>query len=966
MNAEEFVERLLSHPDITAQRGFLEKHQSYLDNEVVFLLKEKADHFLRANVHRSFEIAELLYYIAELTDNSLFRANALGLLVEANGRSIGLGEYGRAITLYDEAAEIYRLNGCIAEQARSQVGKVNALSYLGRFAEALEIGQGTLPILEAHGQWLSLITMTMNLGIVHGRQGEDVESLAMFDRAGELYNQLGIEGKTGWALIQQNRAVALRNLGRFADSIKASRLSREILNQLGENVEAARAQQGLAVTYLVLGRFNEALEMLDRARNIFLDDGRMTDAMSVELYTTDCLLALRRFSEVIEKCRYIRGLFAEIGTRQVEALAITNEAVAYTELHRYDEALASLSEARRIFEQAGNDVRATATDLERSAVFLCLNQYSNGLALAQDCVTVFETYHLPMEKAQALIVAARAALALKQYQQTHEFLKEALQVGEMLNMPTVRYQTHSLLGTLAHVQGDIEEAKMQFDWAIQEVEQLRGRLMVEFRVGFLEDKEALYQNMVELCIEQGKLLQGLEFVERAKSRALLDLLAYRLDLTIQARDIEDVPLVEELTRLRAARDHLYRRWESDTESGEKNERGWLSSPSQRQKAQQGILVLERQITDLWHRLLIHNAGYAHDAALWTVRTESAQPHLKKDTLLVEYYEVHEKLFVFLLTANDIQVVQLAADLIQIQGLIERFQLNLRAVSKSPMRHLAALTSNAQTLLLRLYHLVLAPLEKHLSGYSKLIIVPHGPLHYLPFHALYDGNCYLLEKYEISYLPNASSLRYCQEARPSTSRSLSLGYSNEGRLPHAVEEAQQIATLLNGSVLEEERATLAEFYRIAPECRTIHLAAHGDFRADNPLFSGLILADGWLTTMDVFNLRLKASLVTLSACQTGRNVISGGDELLGLMRAFLSAGAASVALTLWAVEDHSTARLLESFYRKMTVGHSKGDALRNAQLQFLRQPSELWGKQSEYYTHPFFWAPFFLVGDAGPL
>src|SRR5687768_16486188 len=84
MNAEEFVERLLSHPDIAAQRRFLEEHQSFLDNEVVLMLKEKADHFLRANVHRSFEIAELLYYIAELTYNSLFRANALGLLVEAN------------------------------------------------------------------------------------------------------------------------------------------------------------------------------------------------------------------------------------------------------------------------------------------------------------------------------------------------------------------------------------------------------------------------------------------------------------------------------------------------------------------------------------------------------------------------------------------------------------------------------------------------------------------------------------------------------------------------------------------------------------------------------------------------------------------------------------------------------------------------------------------------------------------
>ena len=966
MNAEEFVERLLSHPDIAAQRGFLEEHQSFLDNEVVFKLKEKADHFLRANIHLSFEIAELLYYIGELTYNSLFRATALGLLVEANARSIGLGEYERAITLYDEAAEIYRLNGCIAEQARSRVGKVNALSYLGRFAEALEIGQGTLLILEAHGQWLPLMTMIMNLGIMHGRQGKDVESLAMFDRAGELYKQLGTEGKTGWGLIQQNRAVALRNLGRFDDSIKASHLSREVLNELGENVEAARAQQGLAVTYLVLGRFNEALEMLGRARDIFLEDGRLPDAMAVELYTTDCLLELRRFSQVIEKSRYIRGLFAEIGTRQVEALAIINEAVAYTELHQYDEALASLSDARRIFEQAGNTVRAAATDLERSAVFLCLNEYSNGLALAQECVTVFETYHLPIEKAQALIVAARAALALKQYQQTHEFLKEALQVGETLNIPIVRYQSHSLLGTLAHRQGDIEEAKMQFDWAIQEVEQLRGRLMVEFRVGYLENKEVLYQNMVDLCIEQGQLLQGLEFAERAKSRALLDLLAYRLDLTIQARDAKDVPLVEELTRLRAARDLLYRRWESYAESGEKNERGWSSSQSQRQKSQQDMLVLEKQITDLWHRLLIHNAGYARDAALWTVRTESAQPHLIKDTLLVEYYEVHEKLIVFLLTANDIQVVELAADLSQIQDLIERFRLNLRAVSQIPTGHLAPLTSNAQALLLRLYHLVFAPLENHLSDYSKLMIVPHGPLHYLPFHALYDGKGYLLERYEISYLPNASSLRYCQEARSSTSHSLSLGYSSGGRLPHAVKEAQQIAALLDCPVLNEDRATLAEFYRMAPECRTIHLAAHGDFRADNPLFSGLRLADGWLTTMDIFNLHLKASLVTLSACQTGRNVIGGGDELLGLMRAFLSAGAASVALTLWAVEDHSTARLMEAFYRKMAEGHTKGEALRNAQLQFLRQPGEFWGKQSEYYAHPYFWAPFFLVGDAGPV
>jgi CHAT domain-containing protein len=194
----------------------------------------------------------------------------------------------------------------------------------------------------------------------------------------------------------------------------------------------------------------------------------------------------------------------------------------------------------------------------------------------------------------------------------------------------------------------------------------------------------------------------------------------------------------------------------------------------------------------------------------------------------------------------------------------------------------------------------------------------------------------------------------------------VGYSNGGRLPHAVEEARNIATLLDGQVLLEEEASLAEFYQAIPECRTLHLATHGDFRLDNPLFSGLTFYDGWLTTMDIFNLRLKASLVTLSACQTGRNVLGGGDELLGLMRAFLSAGAASVALTLWAVEDRSTAQIMEAFYRKIADGRGKGEALRHAQLQFIQGADDHSSVHSEHYAHPYFWAPFFLVGDAGPL
>lgn len=964
MNALELVETLLTLPTVAAQRTFLDNHVHFVNDEVVRLLDQKAAHFLRVDLHLSIQIADHLYYIGELTDNPLYKAQ--GLVLQADARSIGLGQYERAIALYDEAAEIYGLAGYIPRQAWAQIGKVNALSYIGRYTEALEIGTRIIPILKAEGWQRSVAVLTMNLGIVHGRQGEDMESLDMFDQAGKIYEQMGKEGKTDWALIQQNRAVALRNLGRFAESIEASRMASQTLDQLEERVEAARARQGLALTYFVLGRFNEALQILDRVQDVFLDDGRLRDAMLVELYTTDCLLQLRRFPEVIEKSSSARKLFAAIGTNQLAALALVNEAVAYAELRRFGEALSSFDEARRLFEEAGNDVRTASTDLERSAVFLCQGELIPALKVAENCVTIFKTKHLPTEQAQALIVAARACLGLNDYEQAQQFLAEALQIGEARNIPTVRYQAHSLLGTLARLHGDGDTAQTQWEDAIAEIEQLRGRLMVEFRVSFLEDKETLYENMVDLCIERGQPGLGLEFAERAKSRALLDLLAYRLNVTPQPHGPGDRPLLEELKQLRTVRDELYRRWESDAESDENNERAWSSSQALRQKAQQDVLTLEKQITHLWHRLLVRNADYAREAALWIIRTESVQPYLDADTLLVEYYVVHDRLLAFLVTASDVRTMYLDADLQQIQTLLQRFQLNLRAVSRSTPRQITGFIRNAQALLFRLYELVIKPLEEHLSAFTKLVIVPHGPLHYVPFHAVYDGASYLLERHEISYLPNASSLRYCLETRAPTSRGLALGHSNNGRLPHAVEEAGEIATLLGCQELTEEAATLAEFNRLAPECAALHLATHGEFRADNPLFSGLIFADGWLTTMDIFNLRLNASLVTLSACHTGQNVPGGGDELLGLMRAFLGAGAASVALTLWAVEDRSTAQLMGMFYRKLIEGYSKSQAIRRAQIHFIHRSSDQSAKPPEHYAHPYFWAPFFLVGDPGPL
>ncbi|MGD9146578.1 MAG: CHAT domain-containing protein, partial [Anaerolineae bacterium] len=531
------------------------------------------------------------------------------------------------------------------------------------------------------------------------------------------------------------------------------------------------------------------------------------------------------------------------------------------------------------------------------------------------------------------------------------------------DIPSLAYQGHHLLGKLAAAEGDVERALTEYNQAIEELERLRGRLMVEFRVDFQEDKLVLYEDAVELCLEDARPGQALAYAERAKSRALLDLLAYRLDLSVRARDAADRPLVEELARLRIERDRLYRRWEG--REGTKEE-GWSVADEGRQETYRSMLALERRITDIWHQLLIHNAEYARDASLWQVRTEPVQPYLDPDTMLLEYYIARGQLVVFLVTAEDVRVRRLPIQLDEAQRLIQLLWLNLRAVARSTTEQAAHLAANARGLLQRLDGLLLGPLGDAQAPYSRLIVVPHGPLHYLPFHALHDGASFLLERHEVSYLPGASLLRYCQEAEVADDGLLAYGYSYGGRLPFAVQEAHSVASILGDEAFVEEEATLPRLRESAAQCQTVHLAAHGEFRSDNALFSGLALADGWLTTLDIFDLRLRASLVTLSACQTGQNVIAAGDELMGLMRALLSAGAASVVLGLWTVEDRSAARLMEMFYTKLAEGWGKGESLRHAQLQFLTGGVSGGDAAAEAHAHPYYWAPFFLVGNRGPL
>jgi CHAT domain-containing protein len=263
----------------------------------------------------------------------------------------------------------------------------------------------------------------------------------------------------------------------------------------------------------------------------------------------------------------------------------------------------------------------------------------------------------------------------------------------------------------------------------------------------------------------------------------------------------------------------------------------------------------------------------------------------------------------------------------------------------------------------LYRWVFRPVEKYLAGKRFVGISPHETLNYLSYASLFDGRQFVVDRFPLFYSPSGSVLKFTvatKKLEKGNARVLAIGNPDLGNpaldLPFAEKEVGSITrNFPRIEVLTREKATERWVAANLGQFDVIHLAAHGEFDAINPLFSAIKLApsgetSGDLKVEDIFSLRANADLVTLSACQTGLAKIEGGGELIGLNRAFLYAGTHSILSSLWRVSDVSTAILVKHFYRNYLT-ETKAESLRKAQLLV-----------KDYYPHPGYWAAFSLTGD----
>ncbi|MBI3952005.1 MAG: CHAT domain-containing protein, partial [Acidobacteria bacterium] len=378
----------------------------------------------------------------------------------------------------------------------------------------------------------------------------------------------------------------------------------------------------------------------------------------------------------------------------------------------------------------------------------------------------------------------------------------------------------------------------------------------------------------------------------------------------------------------------------------------------RQEAQQWERALER----LMRRMRVEDAEYVSLQTVSRPDVAELRQCLAEDEVLVEYYTVKDQVKIFVVSSDGVRVVNDITTVGATAPLLRRLKFYFEKFTLSEC-YVNAHRDSVQTLtdqsLRLLYDQLVEPIVPLLEG-KKILFVPHGVLHYVPFHALHDGRKYLIDRHEISYCPSASVFKLCSEKAQKKSANgpvcrqagevLIVGVPDEAA-PLILDEAQAIQSLWpEARVLLGDEATLDRLKQQAPAYRLLHLASHGTFRRDNPMFSALKLSDAWLNFYDIFNLNLNADLVTLSACETGMNEVFPGDELFGLMRGFLYAGVPSLIVNLWMVHDRSTAVFMRWLYAGLREGLTKRAALRQAQL----------GVKQEY-QHPYYWAPFIMMG-----
>jgi tetratricopeptide (TPR) repeat protein len=910
-------------------------------DRLLIALGDEAEKLVVVEVSRAVASAELVMSLADEIGAAAAQARARRALAQALAYS---GRFDEALARCDEAIRLAEHAGESVQAARARLASIHPLSERGRYDEAIARGLEARRLLVAAGESSLAGRADLNLGVVLRKCGRSREALDHFDRAREA---LAAETPI-LAQLESNRGEALLEVDDLAGAENAFRASLRLFEGLGHHWGAAIVEGNLADLASRQGRLDRALFHFECARRHVEGDRSPTHLARLLVEQADAKAALGMLDDAVTDYEAAIAVLEPHGQAADLARARAGLARVFVRVGRAREADEALQKAAAEFLSLGQTAPRARLDLIRSDVARHAGRPDDATRLAEAALAALADR--PLDAAGARFRLARLALESGDVASCDAHLAAAIETATQHAVTPLMADLLHMRGRRHRKSGDAAAARRDLSDAVDLLDRLRGTLQAErFRAAFVGERLEVYDTLIAALMDDHDappLADVFHAIERAKSRALLDVVRGAID-PAGALDAHASPaergLLDDLADAQSRLNHQYRKADLDpaalrTAAWQQTTRGL----EDRIGSVESRLAATRRVGDL----------HARPAALADV-----QAALPPDGALIEYFAVEGHFHAVVATRDS---VHLHRGLCTIERAIEtvrlvHFQMG-RASRPGALDGARAgrLAADADRALLAAHQAVAAPLLGDLGGIRRLAIVPHGPLHSLPFAALTDGATRVVDRFDVAVAPSASLLLHVARAVPgSRGRAVVIGVSDD-RAPRITAEVRDVARTLAANVtLVNEQASFDAVAAALEGAGVVHLACHGRFDPANPLSSGLRLADRWMTVRDVYRLRLAGAAVTLSGCETGAAEIGSGDEVIGLQRAFLAAGAKSLLATHWLVDDAHAVGIMSRAYKL-----GQGCGVGGVGAGSLRESQRIAAAEG---LHPAVWAAFFQVG-----
>jgi CHAT domain-containing protein len=487
---------------------------------------------------------------------------------------------------------------------------------------------------------------------------------------------------------------------------------------------------------------------------------------------------------------------------------------------------------------------------------------------------------------------------------------------EQTKAPLFLFACYALSAEIAEREGRLKQALGFYQRAALEIELKHTHLHHdELGITFYKRKAEVFESLATLTLAfDGPEASGQAYAwcEKAKSQMFVDALAPHLP---SVRSHANEALLTRVDRIRGELNSSYLR------SG--SEQFAALSPSKDKE----VHMKENELVRTLSELSESDSEYVSLQHASSIGIEELQQALPDDTTVVEYFFAREEVLAFIISKSKFQCARQVTPTKRVQYLVGRLQYQLKKFAsvigyKNSQEEEAALKNGTDELMQKFYRELIEPIAPLIET-GRLVIVPYSLLHRVPFHIFHDGERYLADRFDISYAPSSSVLKYCLDRSDVTA---------EAPLYVRKDAVREAVLRDSGS---------AQF---------IHMEVPIALRQDNPVLSGVEFADGMFCVPDIYSTQWNTNILSLSLIEPSVEMAGNGDDLLGLLRAFLYAGSRSVLVELWRIRREPADAFFARFYSELLSGKSKQEAMRTAQLAVRAD-----------YPHPLHWAPFVLAG-----